>query len=208
MASSEKTAPTLNRKLIDSIVSGLSLEEQVVILDEIERFFEKNPDGARRLLVNNPEVAQAILQMQVLFGLVRAGDIQSLQSAKQRTTTSVETTSATATAAFKEVAVEPMHVEAPLPPVQRGMQPAQPPVAASMRQLQQQQQADVGIPRPLTPEQQALLQQVAQLKPEQIKQLPLQVQQQIFELQQTMVLSFLSLSLSLSLLVLVSLRIV
>jgi len=54
----------------------------IEVLSEMKRFVVQNPKAARQFLVESPQMAQSILQIQVLFGLVRPQDIQSLQLLK------------------------------------------------------------------------------------------------------------------------------
>ncbi len=58
----------------------------IEVLTEMKRFTQQNPEGAKRLLVENPQFAQAIVQIQVLFGLIRPADIQMLQVKKKKQT--------------------------------------------------------------------------------------------------------------------------
>jgi len=70
-----------NKKAIDEItavVEELTQEEKVEILQQMKQLISDNAPGAKDLLMENPQLAQALLLIQMSFDLVKAEDIKQL----------------------------------------------------------------------------------------------------------------------------------
>jgi cleavage stimulation factor subunit 2 len=65
-------------EIISSLVHGLSKPQQIELLTEMKKFVTTTPDAARQLLTDNPQVAQVVLQLLVLYGKVQVAEIQAL----------------------------------------------------------------------------------------------------------------------------------
>ena len=63
---------------ITSIVEDLTQEEKVEILQQMKQLINDNEQGAKDLLMENPQLAQALLLIQMSFDLVKADDIRQL----------------------------------------------------------------------------------------------------------------------------------
>lgn len=68
--SSARDAPAAQQpqqptKTIDSVVSQLSLHEMYDIIGHLKELAETKPDELRLLLISHPQIAEAIVQMQV-----------------------------------------------------------------------------------------------------------------------------------------------
>lgn len=69
-----------NAESILKLVSSFTSVQQAEILNDMKRFIQQRPQAARNLLVENPQLAQALLQLQLKFNLIRANDIQNFQA--------------------------------------------------------------------------------------------------------------------------------
>lgn len=70
-----------NKKTVDeitAIVEDLTQEEKVEILQQMKQLINDNESGAKDLLMENPQLAQALLLIQMSFDLVKADDIRQL----------------------------------------------------------------------------------------------------------------------------------
>ena len=65
---------------ITNLIKQMSRGEMIEVLTEFKKFAGHNRQAANQLLVESPQLAQALLQMQILFGLVRPSDIHKLVS--------------------------------------------------------------------------------------------------------------------------------
>eukprot|EP00808_Paulinella_micropora_P031221 g30544.t1 len=66
--------------VITNLLSGMSRTQMIEILSEMKKFMDQNPKGARALLVEAPQVAQALVQILVLFGLVALPAVHDLHT--------------------------------------------------------------------------------------------------------------------------------
>ena len=64
---------------ITKVVKSLTQQQRIEILSQMKILLEKNPAGAKQVLLQNPQLAQALLHIEVLFGLVTPDDIKALQ---------------------------------------------------------------------------------------------------------------------------------
>eukprot|EP01083_Nonionella_stella_P070836 189765_1 len=79
--STGSTQPTKKVKPGDEItrvVASLSTSEKREILSQIKEFIEQNEKAANDVLSDNPQLAQALLLIQMEFNLVKSQDIQAL----------------------------------------------------------------------------------------------------------------------------------
>lgn len=65
---------------IGAVVDSLSNEQQCEVLSQMKQLIASDPDGARRLLHENQQLAQAMLRILVIFDAVKPEDIQSLSA--------------------------------------------------------------------------------------------------------------------------------
>lgn len=195
-------------------MNSLTKEQLLEILSEMKKFSSQNPEGAKQLLSDSPQVAQTLLHILILFGLVRPGDVQNIQTMQrpapgslphvqlpsmqqQQTGAMAPVTAplpvAAAAAAYPQpplpyAQVQPgMHLQAPpmpLPP----MQPLPPMPLAPLPLPPLQAPPAVAVQAPAAPaftEQDTfMLREIMKLSPEQIQQLPQEVQDKIRLLQQ------------------------
>jgi cleavage stimulation factor subunit 2 len=63
---------------ITKFVREMPTDQRLEILREMKQFVQRKPDAAKKLLIDNPQLAQAVLQIQVQYGLVKASDIRNL----------------------------------------------------------------------------------------------------------------------------------
>eukprot|EP01083_Nonionella_stella_P171467 585829_1 len=61
------------------VLSPLSTSEKRQILSQIKEFVEQNEKAANDVLSDNPQLAQALLLIQMEFNLVKSQDIQALK---------------------------------------------------------------------------------------------------------------------------------
>merc|ERR1719245_2823069 len=70
---------------ITRVVSSFSTSEKREILSQMKVLIEQNEKGAKEILLDNPQLAQALLLIQMEFNLVKVQDIQVLtQSVSNR----------------------------------------------------------------------------------------------------------------------------
>merc|ERR1712154_426099 len=71
----------MGRKTVDEIsrvVSSFSIGDKREILSQMKVLIEQNESGAKEILLENPQLAQALLLIQMEFNLVRTEDINAL----------------------------------------------------------------------------------------------------------------------------------
>jgi len=76
----KKLLPT-KRKSVDEItrvVDAFSVSDKREILSQMKVLIEQNADGAKEILISNPQLAQALLLIQMEFNLVKVQDVQAL----------------------------------------------------------------------------------------------------------------------------------
>ncbi len=134
------------------IIAALKDEEKVEVLSQMKILAQQNPEGARELLVQNPQLAQAILHLQASFGLVQAQDLSA----------AVKREPAAPFTGPPQAMADPYRMR-PMP-----MRGPPPPPNAPMPSLSH-----------LPPDQQELLGQVLKMTPAQIATLPPEVQAQV-----------------------------
>ncbi|CEP03737.1 RRM domain-containing protein [Plasmodiophora brassicae] len=165
---------------IGAVVDSLSNEQQCEVLSQMKQLIASDPDGARRLLHENQQLAQAMLRILVIFDAVKPEDIQSLSA----------------------VTVPPIAPPAefppgPLPPRgQYDMGPLPPQQAPPAFDPRRQPPAFHGGPPPpvrqrrpmpsLPPQKAQLLQTIMTMSPEQLATLSPEMQQQVAVLRQRM----------------------
>lgn len=64
---------------IQKVIKSLSKQQLIDILVEMKKFIQSNPEGGKQMLLDNPVLAQALLQIQLLFGLVKTEDMVHIQ---------------------------------------------------------------------------------------------------------------------------------
>ena len=79
--SKKKKASSSKRKSVDEIsrvVSSFSIGDKREILSQMKVLIEQNEKGAKEILLDNPQLAQALLLIQMEFNLVKVQDIHAL----------------------------------------------------------------------------------------------------------------------------------
>jgi cleavage stimulation factor subunit 2 len=66
-------------ELISKSVGQLAHQQKVELLAQMKIFAQQHPLHARQLLIQNPQLAHALLHLQVSFGMVKPEDIAALQ---------------------------------------------------------------------------------------------------------------------------------
>ena len=64
---------------ITSLLRTLSRDQLLEILTEMKRFCSSNPEGAKQLLLDTPQLAHALLQIELLFGLVSVDEAKRME---------------------------------------------------------------------------------------------------------------------------------
>lgn len=65
---------------LGDVVASMKDEEKVEVLSQMKILATQNPEGCREVLLRNPQLAQALLFMQLGFGLIKPSDIPNLTS--------------------------------------------------------------------------------------------------------------------------------
>ena len=80
VGSAPKTlTPQEEVEMITKTVAQLAHQQKVELLAQMKVFSQTHPHHARQLLVQNPQLAHALLHLQVSFGMVKPEDIVALQ---------------------------------------------------------------------------------------------------------------------------------
>uniref|UniRef100_T1J374 RRM domain-containing protein n=1 Tax=Strigamia maritima TaxID=126957 RepID=T1J374_STRMM len=74
----EVVDPAKARERISNVVASLSPEKMFELMKEMKRLTEDHPDKAREMLIANPQFAYALLQIQVVMGVVEPQDAMSM----------------------------------------------------------------------------------------------------------------------------------
>ncbi|KAK4534718.1 hypothetical protein CDCA_CDCA02G0743 [Cyanidium caldarium] len=158
-----------------SSLSGLTLQQVYDVLAELKTLVQTNPDEVRAMLASHPPIAHAVLQAQVLLGMV------SVQQAQQHLQAMM---TAAPPATGMSVAPPPM-AGMPRPPAMGGMpmphtgmpgMPAAPPPSTAA--------PPAGMPTSGAVTEEALVRQLMSLTPAQIQALPPDQRQQVMALRQ------------------------
>jgi len=184
--SNQQRAPPSNpgQEVVNKLIRSMSREQLIEILVEMKAFINKDPEGAKRLLVESPALAQALIQMQILFNMVRSQDYNALNNQQQQP-------------AFRPAG--PQHM-APSAVIHQPMQ-AMPPIIVQPQQPIQMQPMVQMLPQPvqILPPQQPpalpatipahqmeLVQKVMKMGEAEIAKLDPKVQAQVRQLKQRM----------------------
>lgn len=166
--------PDPDSNKIITLLSKKNKNEMYEYLAQVQKFSSEHPEQARQFLANNPQLSQAILIIEIILGLVgnplgeNAPEIPPGQIAGSAGAPSDPRRAGAGAAA------------PPAPPA--------PMTAAPRPMVSMAQRAPTMTPVPgmTTEQQQALLQQVMSLTPEQIELLPPQQKSQVLALQQSL----------------------
>lgn len=153
-----------------SLLSRKNKNEMYEYLAQVQKFSMDHPGQAREFLANNPQLCQAILIIEILLGLV--GNPLGDQAP------GMELGGMGAPLDPRKAAA--MSVPAPPPPMTSAPRPM-----VSLSHAPQSGAAPM-VPGMTSEQQQALLQQVMSLTPEQIELLPPQQKSQVLALQQSL----------------------
>jgi cleavage stimulation factor subunit 2 len=152
---------------ISQFLEGLSHEQLWSMIANMKEQIEQTPEQARQILESNPQLAYALLQAQVLLGMVKTEQlVAALDHAQQHPVTSAHQSLPTP---------QPMHSGVPMPilPDQMMQQPMYGGFGAPM------QPAYSGHSQGIAPEHSDLLRQVTALTPADIAMLPPDQREQV-----------------------------
>lgn len=152
---------------ISQFLEGLSQDQLWSMVANMKEQIEQTPEQARQILESNPQLAYALLQAQVLLGMVKTEQlVAALDHAQQHPVTSAHQSLPTP---------QPMHSGVPMPilPDQMMQQPMYGGFGAPM------QPAYTGHSQGIAPEHSDLLRQVTALTPADIAILPPDQREQV-----------------------------
>jgi hypothetical protein len=163
----------------------LTKQQLLEILSEMKKFSTQNPEGARQLLHDSPQVAQTLLHILILFGLVRPGDVAAIQT-MQRPVAGAPAPAAPIAAPAPVAPVPAVPAAGMYPPPQTAGAYAPPPSVAVAAPPPAPAPAVVPASAVFTEQDTFMLREIMKLSPEQVRQLPQEVQDKIRLLQQQM----------------------
>jgi len=171
---------------IGKVLEGMSTSQLYEIMVQMKGLIQKKPEQAQLLLMNNPHLAYALLQSQVLLGIISPHDAQQLHLAAQQQPVLQP---------VNPIPVNPIPVNPNFAPPNYQPFPAQniPFVSQPVQMMPQQPQPQaqpqsqpMDALASLDDEKKELLEQVMKLTQEQIEKLQPHEQQQIMQLRQAM----------------------
>ena len=71
-----------NIAVVTKTVSHMTHQQKLDILLQMHAFTQQNPAQSRQLLLQNPQLAHALLHLQVIWGMVKQQDIAALQKVR------------------------------------------------------------------------------------------------------------------------------
>jgi cleavage stimulation factor subunit 2 len=161
---------------ISKVLEGMSNSQLYEIMVQMKGLIQKKPEQAQQLLQNHPHLAYALLNAQVLLGVISPHDAQQLHLAAQQQPGQVNNNNNNMGNSFQIPAFIPqpyMQPQAmPFMPVNLIQQPVNTP--------------NVDIFANLDGDKKELLDQILKLTPEQIESFPPQEQAQMIQLRQAM----------------------
>jgi cleavage stimulation factor subunit 2 len=161
---------------IGKVLEGMSTSQLYEIMVQMKGLIQKKPEQVQLLLTNNPHLSYALLQAQVLLGIISSQDAQQLHLATQQQP--------------QALASNPI-VNPNFQANFNNQSFAQPSYGQPNIPMHTQPEAQPGLDiSQLDNEKKELLEQVMKLTPEQIEKLQPHEQQQIIQLRQAMGLSF------------------
>jgi len=170
---------------ISKVLDGMSTPQLYEIMVQMKGLIQKNPEQAQLLLANNPHFAYALLQAQVLLGIISPPDAQQLHIVAQHQQPQVSMP--VNNPVNPNFAPNYNMVNQPVFQAQAINQFMQQPVQlAPMMAPQMHVQPTVDPLANLDEEKKELLEQVMKLTPDQIEKLQPHEQQQIRQLRQAM----------------------
>ena len=178
--------------VIGKLVNSLTKPQLLEILSEMKKFSSANPDGARQLLFDSPQVAQTLLHIMILFGLVRPGDVANIQTTARPVAGSTPNMVLPGTSALPTAPTAPapaVSAYPPPPPPSAGVSAYPPPGPISSLPPPPMPLPPPPPPAPVaavTDQDAFMLKEIMKLSPAQIQGLPQEVQEKIRLLQQQM----------------------
>jgi hypothetical protein len=169
------------------LVQSLTKQQLLEILSEMKKFSTQNPEGARQLLHDSPQVAQTLLHILILFGLVRPGDVAAIQTMQRPIAGASAVAPTLAPAPVAPVPAVPAAGMYP-PPQTAGAYAPPPSVAVAAPPVPVPAPAAGVVPASavFTEQDTFMLREIMKLSPDQVRQLPQEVQDKIRLLQQQM----------------------
>ena len=167
---------------IMSLVKSLTKAQLLEILSEMKKFSAQNPEGAKQLLTDSPQVAQTLLHILILFGLVRPTDVAAIQTQTRPAPGSVPVMGLPSSAAAAAPPLAAPMGDVHMAPVTGGYLP--PPMPMPMAVAPVAAPVPAAAPAAFSEEDSFMMREIMKLSPEQIRELPQEVQDNIRLLQQ------------------------
>jgi len=162
---------------ISKVLEGMSNSQLYEIMVQMKGLIQKKPEQAQQLLINHPHLAYALLNAQVLLGVISPHDAQQLHLAAQQQPGQVNNNNMGNPNAFQMPAFIP----------QPYMQPqVAMPFMQPVNLIQNVTAPNVDVFANLDGEKKELLDQILKLTPEQLEAFPPQEQAQMMQLRQAM----------------------
>jgi len=165
---------------ISKVLEGMSNSQLYEIMVQMKGLIQKKPEQAQQLLMNHPHLAYALLNAQVLLGVISPQDAQQLHLAAQQQPGQVNTNNMTNNMANPNAFQMPSFVQQPY---------LQPQVTIPFIQPLIQQPIvtpNIDVFANLDGDKKELLDQILKLTPEQIEAFPPHEQAQMLQLRQAM----------------------
>jgi cleavage stimulation factor subunit 2 len=161
---------------ISKVLEGMSNSQLYEIMVQMKGLIQKKPEQAQQLLMNHPHLAYALLNAQVLLGVISPHDAQQLHLAAQQQPGQVNNMGNNNSFQMPAFIPQPF------------MQPQAVPFMQPVNLIQQQpiNTPNVDIFANLDGDKKELLDQILKLTPEQIESFPPQEQAQMLQLRQAM----------------------
>jgi cleavage stimulation factor subunit 2 len=167
---------TMTPAQITSVIQQLTPQQQVDIMAELKALAQQNPTATQQLLADSPQLATALLQLQIMYGFLTPQHVKQWQAAGQQQ----QQQQAAAPAQRPAGAPAPAPGAVPAPPPMMSARPGAPmppaPPQYPPQQPQQQHpphiQATINALAGMPEAQRANMRRLLQLSPEQLSALP------------------------------------
>jgi len=173
---------------ISKVLEGMSNSQLYEIMVQMKGLIQKKPEQAQQLLMNHPHLAYALLNAQVLLGVISPNDAQQLHLAAQQQPGQVNNNNMGNPNAFQMPAFiqQPAYMQpAALPFMQAGIGMPMQPVNV-IQNVATPLGGGADVFANLDGDKKELLDQILKLTPEQLESFPPQEQAQMIQLRQAM----------------------
>jgi cleavage stimulation factor subunit 2 len=173
---------------ISKVLEGMSNSQLYEIMVQMKGLIQKKPEQAQQLLMNHPHLAYALLNSQVLLGVISPNDAQQLHLAAQQQPGQVNNNNMVNPNAFQMPAFiqQPAYLQpAAIPFMQAGIGMPMQPVNV-IQNVATPLGGGGDVFANLDGDKKELLDQILKLTPEQLESFPPQEQAQMIQLRQAM----------------------